>query len=55
MVCPILSMSFFGLHSVTYMFTNGRCIGGFIYLESLFWEISKLFWMILVKYFIYLV
>jgi hypothetical protein len=28
MVCPVVSMSFLGLHSVMEMFTSGKWIGG---------------------------
>jgi hypothetical protein len=55
MVCPVVSMSFFGLHLVIDMFTNGKCVGGLIYLKSLFWRILKFVWMILVKYCVCLV
>jgi hypothetical protein len=55
MVCPVVSMSFSGLHSVIDMFTNGKCVGGLIYLKSLFWRILKFVWMILVKYCVCLV
>jgi hypothetical protein len=41
MVCLVVIMSFSGLHSVMDMLTNGKCMGGLIYLESLCWRVLK--------------
>jgi hypothetical protein len=41
MVCPVVSMSFSGLHSVVEIFTNGNWMGGCMNRVSWFWVLLK--------------
>jgi hypothetical protein len=52
MVCHVVCISYSGLHVLMDILTNGRCVGGDMNRESLFWEPLKCFVMIVVKCFV---